>query len=438
MTGRRYKVLIIAHELSPFSGSECAVGWNLVMRIAQYHDVTVLHASGSQTCPFSYIQALQQYFTDNPDIEGLKVISVNQPLFTRSTALVNSLFRRIGPIGLPALYYIGYKAWQRKAFKVAVKLHNQFTFNVVHQITQIAYRAPGLAWKMGIPFFWGPTGGVANLPWEFYRHLSAGSKVVEGIRFVSNEYQARFSLRIKNAISSSEVIYTYSNEDASFFNNNGARQVAFMLDVGTTPSSVISSKNSEDQAYLDAVWCGQLTYRKAPDIIIKALAEGEITREKVRLTIIGEGPMEKNLHRLADQLNLANIRWIKKIPHEEVFAIMKTADFLVHTSLREATSSVIPEALSVGLPVICHDINGMGVAITETCGIKVPLISYEKSIRGFYEAMVSLVRNREILDSLKKGATDRSLELSWDNMAKRIAYDYRQVLEGKNLKNSSA
>lgn len=438
MIGKRYKVLIIAHEISPFSGSECAVGWNLAMRIAHYHDVTVLHASGSQTRPLSYNKALKQYFTHNPIIPGLELINLNQPLFTRITALVNNLFNRIGPIGLPALYYIGYKAWQKRAFKEAVKLHNQVKFDVVHQITQIAYRAPGLAWKMGIPFFWGPTGGVANLPWEFYKHLSAGSKIIEGIRFVSNKYQARYSSRIRNAISSSELIYTYSNEDAIFFNKYGARHVVFMLDVGTTPGSFNSSVNPDYKEYLDAVWCGQLAYRKAPDIIIKALAAGEVTRWKVRLTVIGEGPMEKKLHKLAGQLKLTNVRWIRKIPHEKVFDIMKAADFLVHTSLREATSSVIPEALSVGLPVICHDINGMGVAITETCGIKVPLVSPEKSIRGFHEAMATLVDNRNLLAALKKGAADRSLELSWDNMAKIIAYDYKQVLEGKDWNNSGA
>lgn len=429
MTEKRYKVLIIAHELSPFSGSECAVGWNLVTRIARYHEVTVLYASGSQAKPFSYRQALELYFTDSAGIAGLKLISVNQPVFTRFTAFINKIFSRIGSIGLPAIYFIGYKAWQRKAFRMSEKLHKQIQFDAVHQITQIAYRAPGLAWKLGIPFFWGPTGGVANLPWKFYKDLPPGSKIIEGIRFVSNSYQARFSIRIRKAISRSEVIYTYSNEDARYFKDKRANQVALMLDVGTTTEHGISSERPEVKDFLEGVWCGQLIYRKAPEVIIKALAASEITKEKIRLTIIGEGPLEKNLQSLADQLHLKNIRWIKGIPHEEVFKIMRASDFLVHTSLREATSSVIPEALSVGLPVLCHDANGMGIAVTKTCGIKVPLVSFERSIRGFHDAMVALVSDTDYLGSLKAGASMRSIELSWDNMAQRIAYDYRMAIE---------
>ena len=114
MTGKRYKVLIIAHEISPFSGSECAVGWNLVTRIAGYHDVKVLYASGSQAKPFSYKQAIMRYFEVNANNPGLEFKSVDQPMFTRITASVNRLFSGIGPIGLPALYYMGYKAWQKK------------------------------------------------------------------------------------------------------------------------------------------------------------------------------------------------------------------------------------------------------------------------------------------------------------------------------------
>jgi len=72
----------------------------------------------------------------------------------------------------------------------------------------------------------------------------------------------------------------------------------------------------------------------------------------------------------------------------------------------------------------------MGIAINETCGIKVPLISPEKSVQGFNDAMTSLILKHDLLARLKKGALNRAEELSWDNMAKTIAYDYRMVVKG--------
>jgi glycosyltransferase involved in cell wall biosynthesis len=103
--------------------------------------------------------------------------------------------------------------------------------------------------------------------------------------------------------------------------------------------------------------------------------------------------------------------------------------FFVHTSLREATSNVIPEALSTGLPVICHDINGMSIAINDKCGLKVPLSSPKESIDGFCEAIYTLAKNNELLNRLQKGAYQRAKEISWDSMAETIANDYWKIIE---------
>ena len=110
---------------------------------------------------------------------------------------------------------------------------------------------------------------------------------------------------------------------------------------------------------------------------------------------------------------------------------MGKADFFVHTSIREATSSVIPEALSMGLPVICHDAYGMGIAINDSCGIKIPLVSPERSIACFRSAIEQLVRDRVLLSNLRRGAFRRVSEINWDNMARTISVDYYNVIVSK-------
>jgi glycosyltransferase involved in cell wall biosynthesis len=434
MSGQRLKVLIIAHEFSPFSGSECAVGWNIVTRLAAYHDVTALYASGSQADPTSYKNSVNKYFSQNPPIPGLTLQSISQPGSTLLISKFNSLFDKIGPVGLPFLYYLGYKMWQKAAFKQAVILHRRIAFDIAHQLTQISFREPGYIWKLGVPFFWGPTGGLANMPAEYYATLPLRSKLMEGIRFLSNIYQSFAVRRIIKANKEATVIYTYSDDDALYFKRRANGQVKLMLDVGTSINSEEMTDVIVMPDILTAVWCGQLTYRKAPDILLKAVAKGSVTRERVRVKIIGTGPLEDKMHDLATKLNLKNIEWIKNVPHAQVFRIMKDSDFLIHTSLREATSSVIPEALSNGLPVICHDVNGMSIAVNEKCGIKVPLRSPDNSIAGFYEAMTKLILEKEALKELKLGARVRSSEITWDNMARTIAADYLNA-ENKKLKN---
>lgn len=430
----RLKVLIIAHEFSPIKGSESAVGWNLVTRLCKYHDVTVFYASGSQFRHNSYVEVIKNYFQTSAPIGGLTCINIDKPRMSKIMARLNYQFRKLTPVGLPVLYYWGYKHWQKSVFKNAMRLHQRNNFDVVHQLTQITFREPGYTWKLGIPFFWGPTGGTSTFPWKFRKNLSAISRFLITIRSISNYYQFRFVPRILRANKNAAVIYTFSKKDAARFEKRATGEVKMMLDVGTYPRPNVSiGESPKDQNFLRGIWCGRLTDFKAPAILLNALALSELTKERIKFTIIGKGILEKPMKELAKTLGLQHLEWINEVEHARVFELMADADFFVHTSIQEATSSVITEALTMGLPVICHDGFGMSVAVTDTCGIKVPFVSPEISVRGFHDAMESLLMNKKLLDDLKGGAYKRSLEISWDKMAETIAGDYDAVVNRNSL-----
>jgi glycosyltransferase involved in cell wall biosynthesis len=69
----------------------------------------------------------------------------------------------------------------------------------------------------------------------------------------------------------------------------------------------------------------------------------------------------------------------------------------------------------------------MSIAINDSCGIKIPLMSYEESVMGFQDSIQQLLSDREYLEHLKKGALARASELSWDSMAETIAKDYHKI-----------
>jgi glycosyltransferase involved in cell wall biosynthesis len=240
-----------------------------------------------------------------------------------------------------------------------------------------------------------------------------------------------FSWNVIRARKKASVIYAFSNEDMAYLSRNTKADIRLMLDVGTYPDQFTPKDKHPKGSVVKAIWCGQLAYRKAPVILLKALAKSITTREDLQIQIIGEGPLEQELIVIANELGLKNIEWIKNVAHKEVFSLMCKADFLIHTSLREATSSVIPEALSVGLPVICHDVNGMSVAVNESCGIKVPMISPEESIDRFHDAMIRLIQDRELLNRLQLGAINRAKELSWERNAEIIANDYLRIVNSQ-------
>ena len=425
---KRLSVLIVAHEFSPEQGSECAEGWNIVTRLAQFHDVTVLYASGSQFKHNSYEQAVDRYFKTNSPIPGLVLRNIDQPIMTKFISRFNSYFLKISSIGLPILYFTAYKYWQKAVYSETKQMIKEKEFHIIHQLTQITFREPGYLWKLNIPFVWGPTGGTATIPKGFVGMLSWKSKIFEKIRSFSNFYQFKFVRRIIEANKQAQLIYAFTKEDGELFQKRAKGEVKLMLDAGTTLNTkTAKTSEAKNSSVISAIWCGQIIERIALSILIQAIAEGKFQAHQIKFIIIGDGPLRESLIKLAQDLQIETIEWIKKVSHEGVFELMKTADFFIHTSYREATSNVIPEALSMGLPVICHDANGMSIAINESCGIKIPLISYEESVSGFQKAMQQLVSDSVYLERLKKGANARTEELSWDAMAETMANDYLKI-----------
>ncbi len=425
----RLKVLISAHEISPDQGSECAEGWNLVTGIARYHDITVLHAAGSQFAPLAYETAIRRYYSENDNEHSIQFVSIPQPRLTLWIASLNKrVSRNTSTIGLPFLYFIGYRCWQKSAYRAAQSLvangdSSQAPFAVCHHLTQIAFREPGFLWKLNVPFVWGPTGGNAAVPVSFFRHIGLRAAVFEIIRALSNRLILSHGRRVRQAIRRSALIYAFSREDQELFRERGASRVEVMLDAGCNPT-VGGSPTPSASGRLRILWCGNLIKRKALEILLEAVAGDPELAQRTEITIVGDGPLRAKYEAMIKRLHLTRATISGWLSRERVFEYMRESDVLVHTSYREATSNVIPEALSCGLPVVCHDVSGMSIAVTDACGIKVPLASHRESIWAFRGALRRLLDDPQGLATLKSGAVRRSGSLSWDAMAAQISQDY--------------
>jgi len=102
-------------------------------------------------------------------------------------------------------------------------------------------------------------------------------------------------------------------------------------------------------------------------------------------------------------------------------------DALLITSLQEGTPNVVMEALAAGLPILCHGVGGMSLAVDESCGFKLPLADRQASIRRFADATSQLMTSPGLLNQLSAGALSRARALSWDNLAREIASAYDTV-----------
>jgi len=141
------KVLVSAYACSPYKGSEPGVSWGFVSALAKYHDLWVIVEEEK------FHDGIERYLKENPEFSK----SVRF-FFLRKHR--SRILRKLWP---PS-YYWYYQRWHKDAFKLAQQLHREVNFDLVHQLTMVGFREPGYLWKLGIPFVWGPVGGMGLFP----------------------------------------------------------------------------------------------------------------------------------------------------------------------------------------------------------------------------------------------------------------------------------
>lgn len=110
--------------------------------------------------------------------------------------------------------------------------------------------------------------------------------------------------------------------------------------------------------------------------------------ENLHLSICGTGNEKQNLHykQVATKLGITQqVTWHGNLNNAQVLDLMKSVDLFFFTSVSEDTSTVVLEAISSQLPILCFDTCGFGYVINEKVGIKIPLTNPKQSVKDFAE-----------------------------------------------------
>jgi glycosyltransferase involved in cell wall biosynthesis len=106
---------------------------------------------------------------------------------------------------------------------------------------------------------------------------------------------------------------------------------------------------------------GHLIRRKGHDLAIEAIAELPATD----LVIVGDGPEEKALRRLATRIGVSDrVRFLGHVDQARLPPLMGAADALVLCSDREGIANVLMEALACGTPVAATPVWGSAEVVT--------------------------------------------------------------------------
>lgn len=410
------RILLSCYYFSPYRGGEAAVGWNIATRLAAHHDVTVLYGDLSPETPMK--ADIERYQRERAWPKRLTAVHV---AVDRRICWLNHLHTKPG---LFFLYYAAYKRWQQVAFGSACRLHRKEPFDLIHHLTIIGYREPGYLWQLGIPFFWGPINGAASIPWAYVKRFGGAGRYRHLVRNILNTVQMRLPSRSRKAAMAATKIWAVTAEDQGMVQELWGQRAELMLETGATPTANPEIRTLHPGEPLRLVWCGIIEARKALDLAIQAIAQLP-DPNSVELHVVGDGPEQKACLELSHRLSVSNtIRWHGRVSHAKAQQLMGNGHALIHTAVKEGTPHVVLEALAQGMPVICHDSCGMGVAVTEKCGIKIPMVTPEQSFKGFASAMRHLLNNPNELQTLSQGASRQAQSLGWNSLIQKLLHAY--------------
>lgn len=413
------RVLIVAYACNPRRGSEHGVGWGWATAIAHRHDVSVITADAN-----------------HQDIEQMRrQSSVDLPRI-RFHFVPRERLRWIERIWPPA-YFWTYRSWQRDAYRLAEQLHRVESFDLVHQLTYVGFRVPGHLWKLGVPFVWGPIGGLENTPWRFLPTLGIRGCVYYAARNIINTLHKLLLPGPKRAFRAASAVIAATEGIRRQIRRWYGRDSQVICEVGPPPVIATDHSLRLPDEPLRLAWSGLHQPGKALPLLLRALT---LVPPSVNweLVILGRGPCTAKWQRLARRLGLADrCRWTGWLDRDQAVRVMHSAHVFVITSVKDLTSTVLMEALAGGLPVICPDMCGFADVVNDQCGIKVAMQSPRQVQKDLAAAIIRLANNEVERRRLAQGALRRIEDFSWQKKAAAVDAIYQQAALQKGTLSAS-
>lgn len=414
------KVLISSFAVSPVNGSESGLGWNYCSRVGRYHQATVLYGSEKRT--FERDFSVEKYIAEHGEVENVRFVWVEPSPFARK------LLKWHDQTGIEFFYYWAYNSWQKTAFKKAKELDAEEHFDLFHQFNMIGFREPGYLWKMKRPFIWGPVGGTVNISLKYYSWLGFKGSLRSLLRNSANYLQLRLSGRVNKAGKNATLIVAASSsEKRNLQKHFPSRPIEVVNETGS--GTVRGEKQVNTNGRLRLLWSGTHTPGKAFPLLLEAMQQLK-GKTEVELIVLGQGKETSRWKKMADQLGVSEqINWVGQVPRTTALDIMNNTDVTVFTSLKEGTPHVVLESLSLGIPVICLDLCGMGDVVTSNTGIKVAVENRTQMVTDFAAAIKKLDSDRSLLAQLSRGALVRARECNWENKIARMMELYGRAMQ---------
>ena len=166
---------------------------------------------------------------------------------------------------------------------------------------------------------------------------------------------------------------------------------------------------------------GRLIKRKAYQYAIRAVSK--LPYQNIKYLIIGDGPEEDNLRKLAKELNVAEkVEFLGFVPEEKKFQYLSISDVYILSSLHEGFGIVFLEAMHCGLSIVATNNGGQTDFLVD--GRNALLVPIKDSY-ALAEKIIELVEDK-VIRSEMSSANRKDVQNFY---IEKIAQKYMKIYE---------
>ena len=398
-------ILYIAYSCDPYCGSEDKIGWNIPLEASKNHRVFVLTKE-------EHRESISKYCAEN----GIDNISF---FFVDIADIYKKIFR-------PPFYSGRLNIWHRKALPIAEKICSEKGIDIIHQIAPIEFRSIGKYYKIpNAKFVCGPIAGGQNTPKALRGYLGK-EKYVEKIRDIINGIY-RIKYKLNKTLKKCDCVLYANFETKDYLEPLSNRKV--IPDTSLTDGELSAEKQKSSNNGCTFLIVSRFVASKGYNLLFDAVKQIPPS-SNYKLKIIGFGPLKDSIEALfkSDENISPHIEFIGEVPYTEMTAHYQASDVLVFPSFREASGSVILEAMANSLPVITAKICGGRVICSDANAFLYSAKTKDEYINSLSSAMINCINNPDETASKGRQARLNAEEFTFKKKSETFNEIYESIV----------
>ena len=422
MNNQKLKVLLIVEQCNPEAASVPLVGYKFFQAISKLADVTLVTHERNKT-PLSKLK-------EHKNITYIAESELTKKYFS---IVVDRLTMK-GKNNWPLANVLGYPVYAEFNHRVYETFKDQIQrgdYDLVHAMTPMQPRYPFKVIKACVhtPVMIGPINGGVPFPPGFEDIAKQEYAYLNFFRAVGRSLIPGYVETYKKA----DKILAGSTYTLNMIKDMFAipdNRIELFYENGIGSSFLTETRKITKDSKINLLFVGRLVPYKCADILIEAISRLEPrVREKVYLTIVGDGQERNSLEAQVRELNLVEkVKFVGWVNQEKTLEYYQQADIFSFPSIREFGGAVVLEAMACGLPCIVPNNGGIGEYVTEETGFKIEPNSREYVTQEFTNKIKILVEDDKLRESMSAKGIERAREFEWDRKAEKIVEIYEKMI----------